>query len=361
MKHLPFILILALIIPVVVVAGCTQSNYYNAGSGTGAAAGNAVFAIADAAADMGSVTSVAITVDSIQVSGASGWTTVSSTSQTYDLLQLRASGNQVVLTNATLQSGTYDQVRLHIANVVVTDSQGQHTAKLPSNDLKIVGQLVVDVNKTSAVTFDFIANESLHVTGNGMYIMAPVVHLTTKSDVDVDIRDDNTADIRNGRDVADEKVGMDINGNVGVGLRIPDGVNLTIDNSGVIGIELGHGSASYVVSTSTKAGVGTYIVDASGMTLYYFKADTQGTASASPVSACSSSCLTNWPVFYRSNINPSGLSPGDFSSFARADECMQSTYDGWPLYYYAGDHATGDTNGQGVGGVWYVVTASSNA
>ena len=34
----------------------------------------------------------------------------------------------------------------------------------------------------------------------------------------------------------------------------------------------------------------------------------------------------------------------------------------WPLYRFAGDAAPGDTNGQGSGGVWFVVgpTASSS-
>jgi predicted lipoprotein with Yx(FWY)xxD motif len=32
------------------------------------------------------------------------------------------------------------------------------------------------------------------------------------------------------------------------------------------------------------------------------------------------------------------------------------TLNGWPLYYFAGDSAAGDTNGQGVNDVWWVLT-----
>ena len=43
----------------------------------------------------------------------------------------------------------------------------------------------------------------------------------------------------------------------------------------------------------------------------------------------------------------------------RADGTQQITYDGHPLYYFAGDKAPGDVRGQGIhnfGGGWYVVT-----
>jgi predicted lipoprotein with Yx(FWY)xxD motif len=39
---------------------------------------------------------------------------------------------------------------------------------------------------------------------------------------------------------------------------------------------------------------------------------------------------------------------------------LQLTYDGHPLYRYAGDHSADDANGEGVGGQWYVVKAGGN-
>jgi predicted lipoprotein with Yx(FWY)xxD motif len=38
------------------------------------------------------------------------------------------------------------------------------------------------------------------------------------------------------------------------------------------------------------------------------------------------------------------------------DGTTQVTYNGWPLYYYIDDAAAGDANGQGVGGVWFLVS-----
>jgi hypothetical protein len=42
----------------------------------------------------------------------------------------------------------------------------------------------------------------------------------------------------------------------------------------------------------------------------------------------------------------------------RADGSRQLTLDGWPLYEYSGDLSAGETNGQGVDGTWYAVTAT---
>jgi len=43
-------------------------------------------------------------------------------------------------------------------------------------------------------------------------------------------------------------------------------------------------------------------------------------------------------------------------TITRADGTVQVTYNGWPLYYYASDKASGDVMGEGVGNVWYVIT-----
>jgi predicted lipoprotein with Yx(FWY)xxD motif len=45
---------------------------------------------------------------------------------------------------------------------------------------------------------------------------------------------------------------------------------------------------------------------------------------------------------------------GSFGTTARTDGATQVTYNGAPLYYFAGDGKAGDTNGQGLNGVWFV-------
>lgn len=199
--------------------------------------GRAVFTITDAAANMGAVTSIKVTVDSVQAHSATeGWATVSSQTQTFDLLQLKAQGTQALLADINLKAGTYEQVRLDISKVIVTDASGDHEAKLPSGELKIIGDLTVNANSTSTATFDFIADESLHVTGKGEYILAPVVKLETRENADVDTSSRADVKVRNGRVKTNVKVGMNERGEVGIGLQVRRDLNLTIDNQGNIKI-----------------------------------------------------------------------------------------------------------------------------
>jgi predicted lipoprotein with Yx(FWY)xxD motif len=45
----------------------------------------------------------------------------------------------------------------------------------------------------------------------------------------------------------------------------------------------------------------------------------------------------------------------------RPDGSVQATYDGFPLYYFAGDAAPGDANGESVGGVWFIADPAGNS
>ncbi len=207
--------------------------------------GRVVFTITDAAADMGSVTSVMVTIDSIRVhSDTEGWVTVSSTAKTFDLLKLKAEASQELMADVQLKEGSYQQLRLDISKVVVVDADGEHQAKLPSGELKVVGGFDVSANSTAVAKFDFIANESLHVTGNGEYILAPVVQLETREDADVEVKADKKVEVKSGKIKTNVKVGMDVDGNVGVGLRIPKEAKVSLSNGKVkvetaLGVGLG--------------------------------------------------------------------------------------------------------------------------
>lgn len=105
------------------------------------------------------------------------------------------------------------------------------------------------------------------------------------------------------------------------------------------------------VQVRADAKLGNYLVDAVGMTLYLYKRDTPG------VSNCYDRCATNWPPVLVAYGQPSALAglPGKLDLTARKDGAQQVTYNGMPLYYWINDRGPGDTTGQGVGEVWYVV------
>ncbi|MFV2062507.1 MAG: hypothetical protein ACC726_03215 [Chloroflexota bacterium] len=101
--------------------------------------------------------------------------------------------------------------------------------------------------------------------------------------------------------------------------------------------------------------LGTFITGADGRTAYYLTID-----SSPGVSLCSGGCLDAWsPVTLSEAAEVAageGL-PGVVGVISAADGSPQVTYDGRPLYYFDGDLAAGDTNGQGLNGQWFVASA----
>ncbi|HEU5324825.1 MAG TPA: hypothetical protein VFV59_02985 [Candidatus Limnocylindria bacterium] len=109
------------------------------------------------------------------------------------------------------------------------------------------------------------------------------------------------------------------------------------------------GDATVVVADSD---LGQILTDADGNVIYYFANDEEG------VSNCEGDCLSNWPPVPVSG-DPSagdGVS-AELGTIDGNDGSTQLTVNGYPAYYFAGDQAAGDTNGQGVGGIWWVFGA----
>lgn len=103
-------------------------------------------------------------------------------------------------------------------------------------------------------------------------------------------------------------------------------------------------------SSSLQVGSSGFLTDGQGRTLYLLTQDRQ----ASPT--CSGSCADTWPPFTGRVTAGEGVDADLIGSVTRSDGGSQVTYNGWPLYYYSGDFVPGDANGQGVGGVWFVVS-----
>lgn len=184
--------------------------------------GKAVFSVTDAAADMGTISKIEMTVSGLEVhSEANGWVTIPTGAKTYSLLELDEKNESRLLAEADLQLGTYDQIRLQVDSIVVTAKDGaKEEAKLPSGEIKINTNLVVKAEGTSSVNFDFLADKSLHTTGSGDYIYAPVVKTETRSDSLVTVGTNGTVEISGGNVDDTETVGMDVDGTIKTNFEI---------------------------------------------------------------------------------------------------------------------------------------------
>jgi predicted lipoprotein with Yx(FWY)xxD motif len=98
-----------------------------------------------------------------------------------------------------------------------------------------------------------------------------------------------------------------------------------------------------------QTSAGRVMTGEGGRALYFFAGDVAGDAN------CSGACKDAWPVFYKETptLDPS-LKAADFATITRADGSKQTTFRGWPLYYYKSDAKAGDVTGDKVGNVWMV-------
>lgn len=103
-----------------------------------------------------------------------------------------------------------------------------------------------------------------------------------------------------------------------------------------------------------ESSLGQILVDGEGRTLYGFTVDTEG------VSACYDDCEQAWPPLLATGdvTAGAGIDASLITTVDRTDGTKQVKYGDWPLYYFASDSAPGDTNGQGINDVWFVVDAA---
>ena len=114
-----------------------------------------------------------------------------------------------------------------------------------------------------------------------------------------------------------------------------------------IGVAMG---MHHAVKIQNKDGIGKYFTDTEGKALYAFKKDSPGK------SACTGACLEKWPIYYRETVAaPKGVPAADFGTITREDGKKQTTFRGYPLYYWVNDKKPGDTTGNGVNNIWFVV------
>ncbi len=118
------------------------------------------------------------------------------------------------------------------------------------------------------------------------------------------------------------------------------------------------GSGATVIRTASTSG-GAVLTDGSGRAVYLWVKDTGNT------STCSGACASAWPpVTATGSVTAAGsASASDLGTSTRPDGTKQVTYNGHPLYYYAGDSGAGMASGQGsdsFGAKWWLVSPSGS-
>ncbi|MFG1997757.1 hypothetical protein ACGFNU_01265 [Spirillospora sp. NPDC048911] len=122
----------------------------------------------------------------------------------------------------------------------------------------------------------------------------------------------------------------------------------------------GNGGGGWAGWTTIKVRMdqklGMIVTDGKGRTMYRFDKDKP------KVSNCSGDCRAKWPIVTFNGfkkLKVSGVDRSLISFIERSDgkpgEC-QLLINGWPMYYFAKDAKAGDTKGQAVQNVWWVVS-----
>jgi predicted lipoprotein with Yx(FWY)xxD motif len=117
------------------------------------------------------------------------------------------------------------------------------------------------------------------------------------------------------------------------------------------------GAGAAVKVASTK--LGKVLVNAQGRTLYLFEAD------RGAMSNCDGACATVWPPLASAGkpTAGAGVDAAKLGTTKRGDGSSEVTYNGHPLYTYAGDTAPGQTSGQDLddfGAEWYALSAAGD-
>ena len=119
------------------------------------------------------------------------------------------------------------------------------------------------------------------------------------------------------------------------------------------GTASGSAAAASALKTTTIGGA-TVLTNTQGFTLYMFAPDN------STASKCNGTCAQIWPPVTGPATAAHGIT-GTLGTIKRVDGATQATYDGHPLYTYAGDTQPGQDKGNGIKGVWHVVTPGTAA
>lgn len=109
-----------------------------------------------------------------------------------------------------------------------------------------------------------------------------------------------------------------------------------------------------IIKSKQRAPYGTYLSDVNGRAVYLFTRDQRGGGTT----ACTGACAQMWPhvVTKGAPLPGDGIIPSLLGTIRLADGTTGVTYNGWPLHYYSKDVDVREAEGQGLEGVWFLVS-----
>jgi predicted lipoprotein with Yx(FWY)xxD motif len=123
------------------------------------------------------------------------------------------------------------------------------------------------------------------------------------------------------------------------------------------GARAGRHSAGGTTINLRKTKLGKVLVTKSGRTLYMYAPDKKNKSN------CYSGCASVWPpLISKAKARAGkGVKAKLIGVAMRKNGQHQVTYKGHPLYTFTSDSKAGEVNGEGYGGIWYVLSASGKA
>jgi predicted thioesterase len=125
------------------------------------------------------VTAVEIKASNIEahMAGAADdqWVSLLKNPAVFDLVKV--SGVNYLLGTSDVAAGKYTQIRLDITDVTVTLNGKQVKATVPSDKLKLVGDITVEEGKKTSISLDFDGEKSVVLESDGKVSLKPVVKL----------------------------------------------------------------------------------------------------------------------------------------------------------------------------------------